>query len=169
MKIAVWFSLFLVFPAPAMQAQEYNRTITDPKYDKEVLIGYCNRAGLESGDFGEDFEYEYQAYEADRQIMAELAEVENEPEIILVLGTWCSDSREQVPRFYRILDDAGLPDDRITLICVDGNKTGGDVSIDHLDIEFVPTFIFYREGEEIGRIIETPGISLETDILNIIR
>ena len=36
------------------------------------------------------------------------------------------------------------------------------------EIEYVPTFIFYREDKEIGRIIETPILSLEEDMLAIL-
>jgi hypothetical protein len=36
-----------------------------------------------------------------------------------------------------------------------------------MNIERVPTFIFKRGGEEIGRIIETPDESLEADMLKL--
>jgi hypothetical protein len=42
----------------------------------------------------------------------------------------------------------------------------GDV--DSLDIELVPTFIFYRKGMEIGRIVETPLQTMEEDIYRIL-
>ncbi len=90
-------------------------------------------------------------------------------DITIVLGTWCHDSQEQVPRFYRIMDEAKIADDVISVICVDGNKTGGELDIERLGIELVPTFIFYRKGEELGRIIETPEVSLEADMWEIIK
>jgi len=41
--------------------------------------------------------------------------------------------------------------------------------IDNLDIKRVPTFIIYENGEEIGRIIETPKKSLEKDLEKIVK
>ena len=37
-----------------------------------------------------------------------------------------------------------------------------------MEIELVPTFILDYNGEEIGRIIESPEESLEKDLLRII-
>jgi ribosomal protein L30E len=37
-----------------------------------------------------------------------------------------------------------------------------------LKVERVPTFIFYRDGKEIGRIVENPQKSLVEDFLEII-
>ena len=36
-------------------------------------------------------------------------------------------------------------------------------------IEFVPTFIFYHNGAEVFRIIETPELSLEEDIVKFLK
>jgi len=88
-------------------------------------------------------------------------------EVVVVLGTWCSDSRREVPRFLRIADLAGIPGDRVSLIGVDRAKKGGDVPVDGYAIERVPTFIFMKDGKEIGRIVETPATTLEGDMLTI--
>jgi hypothetical protein len=36
------------------------------------------------------------------------------------------------------------------------------------NIVYVPTFIFYKDGVEVGRIVEAPKHSLEIDIINIL-
>ena len=86
----------------------------------------------------------------------------------IVMGTWCSDSRREVPRFYKILDLIEFPSNSIDLISVNREKTVPDGDISELEILFVPTFIFYREETEIGRIIEIPEKTLEKDFLGII-
>jgi len=53
-------------------------------------------------------------------------------------------------------------------LTVNINKKIPGHSIDSLDIECVPTFIFYHDGNEEGRIIESPEKSLEKDISAII-
>jgi thiol-disulfide isomerase/thioredoxin len=88
-------------------------------------------------------------------------------QIIVVLATWCGDSKEQVPRFLKVLDQADFEPERCTMIGVDSQKQARDLDVSVYDIERVPTFIFYRNEIEIGRIVETPLHSLESDILNI--
>lgn len=48
-------------------------------------------------------------------------------------------------------------------------KKAEGFDIDQFIIERVPTFIFYKNESEIGRIIETPVETLEKDILNILK
>ena len=40
--------------------------------------------------------------------------------------------------------------------------------VEDLDIQFIPTFIFYKNKKEIGRITEIPESTLEGDIEKII-
>jgi len=55
------------------------------------------------------------------------------------------------------------------LINVNREMVGLADEVDGLEIHFVPTFIFYRDEEEIGRIIEMPYESLEKDMLEIVK
>ncbi|MBT4291699.1 hypothetical protein HOD41_03335, partial [bacterium] len=99
--------------------------------------------------------------------------------IICVLGTWCEDSVREVPRFVKLLKVIENPNFKLKMLAV-GRKdnelalewekqNGFEVGVRaEYQIEFVPTFIFYKDGVEIGRIIETPEISLEIDMSHII-
>lgn len=169
MKASLWFIILTIFIGSSLQAQKVNKKIMDAENEQEILIGICNRDGLQEGDFGNYFKEEYEAYEADQVMINNIYKLDKNIDITIVLGTWCHDSQEQVPRFYRILDEAKITDDVISVIGVDGNKTGGELDIERLGIELVPTFIFYRKGEELGRIIETPEVSLEADMWEIIK
>ena len=80
------------------------------------------------------------------------------------MGTWCPDSRREVPRFMRIVEEIGFPADRIVFVGVDNTKLAPVGGYDTLNIERVPTFIFLRNKVEAGRIIETPVTSLEQDM-----
>jgi thiol-disulfide isomerase/thioredoxin len=89
-------------------------------------------------------------------------------DIKIVMGTWCSDSRTEVPHFYKILDEINYPEEKVTLINVNRDKQGLEKEVEGLDINFVPTFILYRAGEEVGRIIEMPYETLEKDMLELV-
>jgi hypothetical protein len=56
----------------------------------------------------------------------------------------------------------------LTLICVDRDKKAPETIVENLKVEKVPTFIFYKGNDELGRIIEVPADLLEKDMLKII-
>jgi thiol-disulfide isomerase/thioredoxin len=71
----------------------------------------------------------------------------------LVWGAdWCGDCREQLPAFAAALDAAGVPADRIDQFPVDDDKRGAGV--DEYGVEFIPTVVVERDGEELARFVE---------------
>jgi hypothetical protein len=146
-------------------SQEMNNKVTDPKSGKEILIGNCDRSELEKGEFGRLFDEYYKIYEPDIAVLTQLKQKQEGVEILIVMGTWCSDSQEQVPKFFKILDKIKFSKKDVQIICVDRDKLAGDTDIINYNIQKVPTFVIYRKGREIGRIIETPYATLEKDLL----
>jgi thiol-disulfide isomerase/thioredoxin len=163
MKSYVIAVLFLI--PTWLAAQELNKVIADKNSGKEILIGKCNRDALTTDVFSMYYEKGYAAYAPDENVVRQLSKLRKGVDVVVVMGSWCHDSKEQVPRFYKILDDVGVKDSKIELICVDSEKSGGEADVSFLDIQRVPTFIFYKKGREIGRIVETPTSTLEKDML----
>lgn len=168
MKYLITLMMLLSLTAGLLSQDILNKKVMDEKSGLEILIGKCDRSGLESGEFGGFFTAEYATYHPDSIAIEGLKGKINEYDIAIVLATWCHDSKEQVGRFFRVLDNAGYKRDDITLICVDRNKLAGDVDTAGYHIERVPTFILSRDGAEAGRITETPVTSLEKDLLLLI-
>ncbi|MFB6169664.1 MAG: thioredoxin [Haloarculaceae archaeon] len=70
-------------------------------------------------------------------------------------GDWCKDCRAQLPDFAAALDAAGVPAERIEQYPVekeDGEKVGPKV--EEYDVEFIPTIVVERDGEELVRYVE---------------
>lgn len=112
----------------------------------------------------------YRDYQPDQAIMNELRETDiSDLTITIVLGTWCPDSRREVPRFMKIIDLWGFPEEKIRFIGVDIDKITPLQDYQELGIERVPTFIFFENKTEKGRIIEVPVTSLEQDTDNILK
>jgi len=84
------------------------------------------------------------------------------------MGTWCGDSKRETPHFYKILDQTGFNINNLQLITVNRNKKTPDNLQEGFDVKRVPTFIFYKDGKEIGRYVEYARESLEKDILKIV-
>ena len=163
--LMIVLSLFL---GSSLFAQELNQKVMDEKSQKEILIGYCDRTGLMSGDFGMSYTEEHSLYRPDNDVLNALKYKLDDVLFVIVLGTWCGDSKEQVPRFVKLLDCLKYDLSGVTFIGVDRSKTAGSVPTGEYGIEKVPTFIVLRKGSEIGRIIEPPAVSLEKDLLEII-
>ena len=87
------------------------------------------------------------------------------------MGTWCDDSQREVPKFLRISDDlksqfgVDLP---VTFVAVDRSKQQPAELLKGKSIDKVATFIYYRDGQELGRIAERPTGLFEDDLLTIV-
>jgi thiol-disulfide isomerase/thioredoxin len=74
--------------------------------------------------------------------------------LVLFGGTWCHDTQNILPKYFSVMQAAGFPEDKLTLIIVDRNKkTIGDLQ-KPFNITNVPTLIVMKDGKEQGRIIE---------------
>jgi thiol-disulfide isomerase/thioredoxin len=149
-------------------AQEKNKLIVDEKSGKLMLVGLCDRTAFADTSFSWWFNSEYDNYSVDSVSLKILGNKLIGYTITIILGSWCGDSRREVPRFLKILDAAAYDQKSLTLICVDRQKTTPTGETNNLDIKFVPTFIVYKDSVEIGRIIETPKETLEKDLMKII-
>jgi len=165
----LFFVALILFPIVSF-SQELNQKTIDEKKSNEMLVGYCNRDGFATvnSNFDSAFRAEYPLYKPDESIMKQLASKLNDVTITVVMATWCSDSKEWVPRFYKIMDAIDLPYKNLTLICVDRTKKAPGTNVYELVVDLVPTFIFYRKNIELGRIIEVPADVMEKEILKIL-
>ncbi|MFH0842088.1 MAG: thioredoxin family protein [Bacteroidota bacterium] len=133
------------------------------------ILGYFIRGQLEREPHSEWFMKGYDGYLFNTDVVNKLTDISKDILTIkIVLGTWCPDSRREVPRFMRIMDVWGFTAEKITFIGVDNSKLSPVGEYEKLNIERVPTFIFYKNNIELGRIIETPVTSLEQDMVNIL-
>ncbi len=167
MKFSLLIFILFIFPLLGI-SQDLNQTVQDSKSGKNILIGNCNREGLQKDDFGAYYTQYYNTYKPNKKALRSIRKEIKKVDIEVVMGTWCSDSREQVPRFLNILDQVHFDPAHLKLVCVDRDKLAGDVDLKKEAIQLVPTFIFYRKGKELGRIIESPSTSLEKDMAMIL-
>lgn len=99
-----------------------------------------------------------------------LASVEPGAQVTVFLGTWCDDSRREVPRLWRAFDEAGGPFPfEVRYIGVDRAKKEPAELVTGSDVRYVPTFIVTRGGREVGRIVESSPRGIEQDLLAILK
>ncbi len=149
----------------ALTCQPSTKQMTpDTQREPPMLLGTGDRTAFQQDKAFGWFQKNYKAYKVDRESLLHLDSTINNLAFTIVMGTWCPDSRREVPRFYKILDVLGVTEDQITLINVDRSKHTPNGDEIGLDIHHVPTFIIYRDGGEIGRIVESPWRTLENDL-----
>lgn len=176
------FSLWLIAvlfiacsPTKSNLAKPTNAPINQTLVDKDgetQLIGLCNEAGLKTAPYQEWYNKNYEKFQPNTEILAKCKGKTKDIEVLAFMGTWCGDSKREVPRFYKAMDEIGVPSSQIKLVNLDAaiehykqSPTGEEKG---LNIHRVPTFIFYQAGKEIGRIVESPITSMETDITQIL-
>jgi hypothetical protein len=74
--------------------------------------------------------------------------------LILFGGTWCEDTHVILPRFFKLIHQAEIPAQKITLLGVDRKKQTLGYLSQSLQVNRVPTIIIMRNGKESGRIVE---------------
>jgi hypothetical protein len=61
----------------------------------------------------------------------------------------------------KILETVGFPQAGIKMVTLDFSKNDSLGLAAANDINFTPTFIFFRQQNEVGRIVEKPATTLE--------
>ncbi len=158
-NIAIFF-FFISCVTPLLSRKEVHNNI-------EILYGSISLEQLYF-DYPKWKNIESQ-YQPDNSVIHQLKKIDENYKVIVFLGTWCSDSKHEVPLFYKVLKNAKINNKLdIQLWAVDQEKHLNNNLPQENEIELIPTFIFYKNDHEIGRIIETPDNSMEQDILNIL-
>lgn len=126
-----------------------------------ILDGCVQKVELQDPKKFPWFYYGYKAYQPDSSTMTRLLPHAKSMRVICFAGTWCSDTQRELPRLMRILDRLGVPENHYQLFMVNRQKKSNYLNPDVWNLEKVPTFIFYKEGKEIGRFIEESPSFLE--------
>lgn len=137
-----------------------------------MLLGHCSIAAYKNEPFASWFNTNFDNYVVDSITIEKIKPLLKKKKMDLFMGTWCGDSKQEVPRMIKILLAAGMDTSNLSIIAV-GNSAdmykkspqGEEIG---LNIRRVPTLIVYEKKKEIGRFIEYPVESIEKDLLRIL-
>lgn len=158
------FSLFIVLFISTF----FTFAQKDPK-----LLGICSAADFHQAPYATWYKPNYENYTPSTDIVMQIKKLNPEKfSLKIVFGSWCGDSKRELPKMMKVLHAAGFPEKNIQLIGVydsmDVYKQGPKHEEKGLNIYRVPTFIVYQKDKEIGRIVEYAVESLERDLLKIV-
>ncbi|MEJ2188282.1 MAG: peptidylprolyl isomerase [Acidobacteriota bacterium] len=136
-----------------------------------VLVGELSWADLAAVP---GWEEERAAYQPDEEAVEKLRMAGAQYEILVVLGTWCSDSKREVPRLEKIVEAVGSETLATRFIGVDRTKWVRGLEfppglLPDDTAERVPTIIVIgADGEELGRVVETAQHPLEQMLVDFV-
>lgn len=171
MKKSIFLTLIVCTFQIVGFSQSFNHEET--QNNSSLLLGKINKEALSKAPYSSWFTKNYNQYTPDPTVINTLKEQLPTYTITAFMGTWCGDSKRETPKLYKILEEAQFPLDRLTMIAVARNANaykqspGGEH--EGQNIHRVPTIIIYKDGKEINRIVESPVLNLEQDILHSIQ
>lgn len=170
MKKVIFTSLsILLISCGAQQQKPLATQPVQASSGEMILLGKINRANLQTSTNTLWFNQEYDKYSVDPQWVKNLEAHLKGLEIKVFMGTWCEDSRREIPHFFKLLHGMEFDQNHVEMYAMSEEKTTPENSEKGLEIYNVPTIIFFRNGYEINRFVEFPVNSLESDIAKIIK
>ena len=169
MKHLLTTLLMLLFLSLGCCVSQKHTAVRVPDGDTVILVGTASLDSLTNEPFSDWFEPGVALAQPDMEKVDALRPLLEGVEIRTFLGTWCEDSQREVPKFVEILREAGYPLVEVAVVARTREKATPQNYEEGLEITNVPTFIFYRNGQELGRIVEFPIEDLESDMLKILR
>tara|TARA_B100000780_G_scaffold1269_1_gene1031 strand:- start:16 stop:546 length:531 start_codon:yes stop_codon:yes gene_type:complete len=133
------------------------------------MVGEITRTNLQqNGSTKKWMSENYLNYSPDMDLVKQSQSFLSDVSITMFLGTWCHDSQREVPALLKILDTVAFKSENIRIIALSLDKDTPSKIEGLSNISRTPTFVFYRDGREIGRYVEQARHSLDQDILDIV-
>lgn len=164
------FFILFVLALSASFAQEKSKMVTDEKTKRNMFVGTGDKSVFKDTSFSTWYGAEYDMYELDKKELEKIsADKLKDVKITIVLGTWCGDTKREIPRFIKVLETIKFDEKNLNLIFVNREKKNPFGDIEPLKVKNIPTIIICRGDKELGRIIETPKETLEKDLVELLK
>ena len=108
-------------------------------------------------------------YQPDSVAIEFLHNVAQPIHIKVFFGTWCHDSKTQIPAFFKVMETVDNSNFHVEYVGVDKSKNDPQGLSKSMNLKYTPTFIIYTGDKEIGRIVEEPAETMEEDLVQILK
>jgi hypothetical protein len=154
-------------------ASTYSNSVVINENNQTVLLGNCAPQMLQIQPFSTWFIPNYKNAQIDSSEISAISKAFKKKRIEIYAGTWCGESKADLPKMMKILHAAGVDSIQIKLIFLNNTAAQYKQSPGHEEagknIVRTPTYIIYNGKKEMGRIIDSPIESFEKDLLKILR
>jgi len=164
----ILFGVLILISARAIAQKTYDVS-TDPKNGQKVFNGPITFQDLDGEPSFTWLKSGFEEYKPRKKPLNYIRYKLKHYNMVVFLGTWCSDSHEIIPKLERIIGIIDYPQSQLSMYGTNRAKTTKNDAEKKYNITLVPTIILFRDGKEIGRITETAHKKIETDLAAIIK
>ena len=108
-------------------------------------------------------------YEPDSTALVYLSNYDEPIDFKILFGTWCHDSKREVPAFIKTIELANNSNFSVEYIGVNREKTDGKEFSKLYNLQYTPTFIIFKSSYEVGRIVEEVIKPIEIELVEILK
>jgi len=148
-KVLFILSLFITQLAYTQSAE-----VTKDASGNKIIKGFMTKNDLASDTAFAWYAQNQKGYTPENGAVQAFKSAKDSIHILAFAGTWCSDTKNLLPKFFALTDAAAFSQDHITLLGVDRNKKTIHHLAEAFDVINVPTFIILKNGQEVGRVVE---------------
>lgn len=162
----ILFIFTLLLTTNFVIAQDFVRE-HDRKTGKPLLRGRLSFQDIMKESTCSWLEEGTEAYTPNRSAIEGLSSVWKEYRFVLFVGTWCDDTKNLLPKFYKTVLEAGISPYSVEMYGVNRGKQSLKDEHKFYKLERVPTIIIMHQKREVGRIVESVNTSIEEEMLAI--
>lgn len=148
-------------------AQDFVREL-DKKTDKPLLRGQLTFDDIQNESTCAWLPRGTKSYEPNEDVISKLSSLLPNYKLVAFIGTWCEDTQNLLPAFYKTLLATNFDFNALSMYGVNREKMALNAEHKIYNISRVPTFIIMDRFREVGRITESITYSIEEDLLDLI-
>ena len=107
-------------------------------------------------------------YQVNENMVNYLKSNKDKVQLVALFNTSDEASKELLPKFYKVMILASVPEESIHLYGFDDSGKSGDAVADGYKAKRLPVIMVMRDGKEEGRITGSPKETVEQDLAQII-
>ena len=155
MKKYLLLVILFIGAAGGLFAQAQYEASQDPKHPEvKVVRGLVNKYLIQNDTAFKWFSPSQGYYKPDTATLNAFERAKGKYQFVIFGGTWCEDTQFILPKFFKLQEASGIPDDAITLFGVNRAKNSLGNIAKAFNIMLVPTIIVMKDGKEIDRVVE---------------
>jgi thiol-disulfide isomerase/thioredoxin len=155
MKKYLLLVIIFIVAAGSLFAQAQYETSQDPKHPEvKVVRGLVNKYLIQNDTAFKWYSPSQGYYKPDTATLNAFERVKGKYQFVIFGGTWCEDTQFILPKFFKLQEASGVPDEAVTLFGVNREKTSLGNIARAFNVTLVPTIIVMKDGKEVDRVVE---------------
>jgi thiol-disulfide isomerase/thioredoxin len=154
MKKIIFIASFFIANSVAFAQAQYEIS-QDPKHPEvKILRGMVNKYLVQNDTSFKWYKPASNGYKPDTATLNALERNKKTIQYVVFGGTWCEDTQFILPKFFKLQEMSGVPDNAVTFFGVNREKKSLASIAEAFNIKNVPTIIVMKDGKELGRVVE---------------